>query len=464
MGGMSEEKGSARPRQVTMAAVMGVISSLLLVLGLFDTLDRLRTPAMRDVVDEFLADPPGSSLGLGTAQVIDLMRVLAFASGALAAMALVFAVFVLQRHRGARIGFTVVSVLLLLTIPVAGLMPFLLAVAALQQWSPPARDWYAGRVPVTAPAGGRPTMPSLSQHDPRAGGSTRADLWSAPASDDKQEQPMDGSTTPPQDQQHNQDQPRDPWGAPQSAVPPPYAQPYGGQPYGQGQPQPHQPQYSQPQYAPPGYGAPSGRDPGKRPTTVTVAAVLTWLGAGATALLMLVFVAVLGAGGDAFVEEFETAARESDVALSTDDVLAVGWAVAGTMLVWSLISIVLAILAFRRSNGARIALVVSAVMAALFSLVAIMSIVSAVTLLLAGATVILLFTGGANQWYSRRSSDGPHSGSQSGAYPGWQPGPQPDRQPGPQAGSQSGPPAGYPHGDQPQGQPTQQTPGRNKPW
>src|SRR5687767_7207081 len=191
MVGMSEEKGSARPRQVTMAAVMGVISSVVLVLSLFDTLGRLRTPAMREVVDEFLAEAPGSSLGLDTAQVVDWMRVLAFTSGALAAMGLVFAVFVLQRHRGARIGFTVVAVLLLLTVPVAGLMPFFLAVAALLLWQQPARDWYAGRVPV--PADG-PTTPMVSDHEPRRGGSTRADAWSAPAPDNEREkQPMEGS-------------------------------------------------------------------------------------------------------------------------------------------------------------------------------------------------------------------------------------------------------------------------------
>src|SRR3712207_5704352 len=108
MGRMSEEQGPGRPRQVTTAAVMAVGGSLVLVLSLFDTLGRLRKPEMRQAVDDFLAQPPGSSLGVDTPQVIDLMRALAFVSGALAAMALVFAVFVLQRHRGARIGFTVV--------------------------------------------------------------------------------------------------------------------------------------------------------------------------------------------------------------------------------------------------------------------------------------------------------------------------------------------------------------------
>jgi hypothetical protein len=160
---------------------------------------------------------------------------------------------------------------------------------------------------------------------------------------------------------------------------------------------------------------------------------------------MLVFVAVLSTGGESFVEEFDRAARRSDVVLSANEVLAVGWAVAGTLLVWSLISMVLAVLAFRRSNAARIALLVSAVMAALFSLVAIMSILSVVTLLLAGATAILLLTGGANQWYSRQAPDHPNDQA-------------------------SGPPPGYPYAgyqqppQQSTQQSTQQPPRRNQPW
>ena len=356
---MSEEKGAARPRQVTTAVVIAVVGCLVLVIGLFDTLGNLRTPSMRESVDDFLGKAPGSSLGLDTPQVIDLMRALAFVSGALAAMGLVFAVFALQRHRGARIGYTVVAALLVLTMPVAGLMPFFLAAAAFLLWSGPARDWFAGRQPAPAAAAAPAPAPEPA--------------WSY------------SDPTPPDPAQPPAEQP--------PAYPAPYGQatPYGQPVYGQPPAYPQQPQGS-------------GPDPDKRPVAVTLAAVLTWIGAGATTLLMLGFIAILAAGGAAFVDEFDRAARESDVTLGSDEILAVGWVIAVTFLVWSLIAVVLAIFAFRRSNGARWTLVVSAVMSALFSLVAIMSILSIVTLVLSVATVIMLFAGGANRWYSQRSA------------------------------------------------------------
>ncbi len=393
---MSEEKTSPRPRQVTTAGVMAVVGSLLLVLGLFDTLRRLRTPEAREEVDDFLSRSPGNTLGIDTAQVIDLMRALTFVSGALAAMGLVFAIYVLQRHRGARIGFTVVAALLVLTVPVAGLMPIFLAVSALLLWSQPARDWFLGRAPAPAPSGGGssrllteadPPRPVPSEPPAPSGGSHAAPPPYGQGFGQGYDQP--------QAQGYGQpvgDQPAA-WYPP--AAPNPYAGPYPGPNAG-----PFTGPFSG--TGPTPYGAP---DPDKRPLTVTIAAVLTWVGAGLTALMMLAFTALLGAGGDAFVDEFERAARESDVTLDldADEIISVGWVVAAVMLVWSLIAIVLAVLAFRRSNGARWTLAVSAAMTALLSLVAILSLLSAVTLLLGGAVVVLLFTGGANQWYSRRS-------------------------------------------------------------
>jgi len=144
--------------------------------------------------------------------------------------------------------------------------------------------------------------------------------------------------------------------------------------------------------------------------TVTVACAMTWVGAGLVTAMMLLFILVLALGGDSFVDQVQSAGANSDVDLSSDQVMAVGWGVAAVLLFWSLAAIVLAVLAFRRSNPSRIALVVSAAMTALVSLLAIMSIVSLLPLILAVAVLILLFTGGANQWYSRHptgSSAGP---------------------------------------------------------
>lgn len=446
---MSEEKGPVRPRQVTMAVVMAVVGSLVLVIGLFDTLARMRTPETRKAIDQFLAEAPGNSLGVTTGQVLEVMRAVAFVSGALAAAGLVFAIYVVQRHRGARIGLTAVAGLLVLTVPVAGLMPVFLVVAAVLLWSQPARDWYAGRAPAPATAGASRVF---SQSDPGA---------------PRPEQPSPDPYAPGPYGHAPQEQPPAapaPYGQPQAAPygQPPYGEPnpgpYGQQPYGQPAQQPVYP----PPYAPTPYPSPYGyqhqptRDPDKRPLTVTIAAVLTWLGAGSMLVLMLVFAAVLASGGGAFVDEFDRAARNSDVTLRSNQVLAVGWVIAVVFIVWSLAAIVLAILAMRRSNPGRIALVVSTVMTALLSLLAIASVLSAVTLILAIATVILLFTGGANDWYARRaggsfppSYPNAYSGNPFGSYP-------PPPQPGPQQPE---------HPQQPEQQPwPQEPPKRNKPW
>ncbi|HET6560699.1 MAG TPA: hypothetical protein VFG72_02405 [Marmoricola sp.] len=411
---MSEQKAPPRPRQVTMAGVMSVVGSLLLVISLFDTLGRLRTPETRESVADFLATPPGSGLGIDVAQAVDLMRVLALASGALAAMALVFAVFVLQRHVPARIGFTVVAALLLLTVPVAGLMPLLLAFAALLMWSQPARDWYAGRTPTERPAPlraeGQPDRQPDRQPDGQPGG------W-PPSSQPPEPPPFQQPPAEPGAWQQPRPEPGG-WQQPQ-----PFPQPYAGYPaYG------HQT---------------AARDPEKRPASVTIAAVLTWIGAGATAASMALLGVVLAAGGDAFIEQFDEAAAGSSVTLSSDEVLAVGWGITGFFLIWSLVAAVLAAFAFRRSNPARIALVASAAMTALLSLLLVLSGISLVTLVLSVATVILLFTGGANDWYARRGQGYPGHPSQHR----WPPPPQ-DQWNQPQ---------------QPQ-QPPQEPPGRDKPW
>ena len=58
-----------------------------------------------------------------------------------------------------------------------------------------------------------------------------------------------------------------------------------------------------------------------------------------------------------------------------------------------------AVLVLRRSNAARITLVVSSAVTALISLFGIGSGVSAITLLAAVAVIVLLFVGGANDWF-----------------------------------------------------------------
>jgi hypothetical protein len=399
-----------------MASVMAIVGSALLVLTLVDSIGNLRGSDMRDSVEDFLAEPPGNGLGLETSQVLDALHVLGLVAGALAATAFVLAVFALQGHRGARVGLAVTTFLLILTMPVSGLMPVLLAVAVSLLWSRPARDWFDGVVPATGQLS--------SERDPRPGqGGPPAHTGSGGQPSQPPQPPV-----PPYSgggQQGWQPKPASGWQPKPAAgwspgTPPPYGTGYGqpgpqehpgqqGQQGQQGQPgQPEPDPYAGPAYAPGWTGAEPGghRDPDKRPGTVTAACVLTWIGAGLVAVAMLLAVLVLATSPADFTRELREGMAESEFVLTDDEVLTAGWAIVLTLLVWSLISLVLAVLTFRRSTVARIILVVSASMTVLVSLLGILSLISVIPLLMAGATVVLLFVGGANDWFARRRPAG----------------------------------------------------------
>jgi hypothetical protein len=447
-----------------MAAVMAVVGSALLVLTLVDSIGNLRGSDMRDSVDEFLAEPPGNGLGLETAQVLDALHVLGLVAGALAATSFVLGIFALQGHRGARLGLAVTTALLILTMPVSGLMPVLLAVAVSLLWSRPARDWFDGAVPAegrlssegdprpesAGPAGWpqqQPGPPEPVHPRPSSGWQPKpASGWSPPSAPP----PYGGGYGQP-GQQPGQQPGHEPGQQPGHEPGQQYGEP-GGQSYGQpgqqyGEPggqsygQPGQ-QYGEPErpgpaYAPGWAGSELGgqRDPDKRPGTVTGACVLTWIGAGVVAMVMLLAALVLAASPSDFTRELRDGMAESEFVLTDGEVLTAAWAIVLTLLVWSLISLVLAVLTFRRSNVARILLVASAVMTSLVSLLGIMSVVSAITLLMAAATVVLLFVGGANDWFARRTP--------APSYAGYDPyGSQYGGQYGGQYGSQYGGPYG----------------------
>ena len=172
--------------------------------------------------------------------------------------------------------------------------------------------------------------------------------------------------------------------------PPPQQNPYGQPAYGD-------PGYGQPQY---GGDVPTGSDPGKRPATVTAAGVITLVLSGIT--LVLLAVTLLGLGAltrEDLIAQLGSDPRLEDIDLDT--VLAVLRVVLAVFIAWCAVAMVLAVLAMRRSNGARIGLVVSAGLTALLSLLAITSGASVITLVGSVAVIVCLFTGGAGPWYAR---------------------------------------------------------------
>lgn len=382
---MSAHQALPRPRQVTTAGVMGVAGSALVVLSLFDALQRLRSVEMREAVDQFLAEPPGDGLGVSTGWVLDALHGLVLVNGALAAVAAVFAVYVFQRNQAARVGFSVAAGLLLLTSPLSGgAMAMIVAFAATMLWGRPARDWFAGRQPATqAAAGNRQPAPE------------RPDPWALPGSrpDVTQDEQLPGRHDGPSAGQR-----------PAAA-----SYPFGSRPDPGWAPPAFDQQPSTPVWA-----VGTAQDPDRRPASVAVAAAITWFFAGVSTLMFLLVVLMLMVGQDALVEALRADARFDELDMSVDDLLAAVWVVSAVAIFWSVSAVALAVLAFRRVGWARVALAVSAVMTVLFSVGALP--VSLLVIVPAAATVALLFTRSANAWFSRtpRSLEPPPGGPTTG--------------------------------------------------
>jgi len=372
-----------------MAAGVAAVGSALLVLTLFDSIANVRSIEVRESVEKFLATPPGDGLGLTVPGAVEILRSLMLFTGAFAAAAMVLAIYVFQRNKSARIGFTVSAVVIMLTAPVSGsFLPVMIAFAAMMMWSKPAREWFSGTAPVPAQRDQRDA--TLSSETPDNVG--RPDNAGIP--------PSSAAAPPPE-------WPRMPDASLERPVPPP-TQGFGSvdQPSVQ-QPSPPSQYAGQPGYPQPTYG--QSRDPDKRPTTVTIAAWLTWGFSALTLLAFGVVALVMIAARDQLLDSLEADASFQALDLTTNEVMAVLWVMSAVVLFWCAASIALAILAYRRVNWARITLVVSASFAMLFSLAAFP--VGLLHAMAAGATIALLFVGGANQWYSRSGRiPGPYVG------------------------------------------------------
>ena len=225
--------------------------------------------------------------------------------------------------------------------------------------------------------------------------------YGPPPSQNPYGQPPSGQPASPYGEQPAQQSPygdpppqqQNPYGQP--AQPPPYGPATQPPAYGQQQPAygQQQPAYGQPGYP---YGGP-GSD--KRPGSVTGAAVITLIFSGLSLLLYAFILIALVVARDEVLDEITRQPDFEDAGISADSAFGVIVAFVALFLVWCLIACILAVLVLRRSNAARITLVVSSAVTALFSLLAITSLVSAITLLAAVAVIVLLFVGGANEWF-----------------------------------------------------------------
>lgn len=179
MAGVSESS-PARPRQVTLAAWLIIVGSVVVVAMVFDQVAGLHTLETRASIERFLAEPPGADLGVGVDGVVTLLRTAAMVAAGCATAAAILGYQVLRRSRSARLAISVIAVPLFLTgMVTGGFVSSVVAASALMLWLQPARDWFDGvtrprpeaaapaaqlgqaaptpyGVPVAAPTGERP--------------------------------------------------------------------------------------------------------------------------------------------------------------------------------------------------------------------------------------------------------------------------------------------------------------------
>jgi hypothetical protein len=301
---------------------------------------------------------------------------------------------VLKRNRGARLALTVLAVPLFLSGLVAGgFLSSLVAAAAAMLWLEPARDWFNGKAPRAAEEERPRPRPEAGRQDPPeqgsgAGGPDSPGGVTGPA-------PSAG----PRPHQGFGSVPSAGPGSPPSA--PPYPSPYAAP----GPPAQHAP-YPAPQQSPYPPAQQAWPQPSpqvrRRPGAVVAACVLTWVFASLAALLMSASALVVAASPDLVLDEVHRQNPElAEQGVTGSMLQAATYVTAGVVAVWSLVAILLAVLAFRRSRWARVALLVSSAAAAVACLVASLgSLLMVVPVFACVATFSLLLKPEVRAWFA----------------------------------------------------------------
>ena len=373
-----------RPRQLALAAGVVIAGAGFLVLAVFDSLSTLNSLDVRDQMRTLVGSTTGRSLGMDVDQVIATLRVILSVTAVCAAIALVLGIFVLQRHRGARVGLSVVAVPLLLTSPVVGgFLGALVAAATVTLWTGPSRDWYDGK-PIREPAPRRPREPRPAPPPAPVLPPPAVGRPAPPVADPPSTSTTSGAPGATQG-----------FGAPASA---PLAPPATGWPPA------YPPQAPYPAPAPPP-GQPwqvqPGRPPGARgavPGPVKVACVLTWVFSGVVVLLYLAALVILATDRASIVDRVVSSPEWKKAGLGADVVTPMLWAGIVLFIAWGVGAMVLAWFTWRRRNWARWLLGASALLT-LLALTLVFP-VGAAHQIACAVTLSLLFGPRARLWFA----------------------------------------------------------------
>lgn len=144
---MSDSRTLPRPPQATMAGWVTIVGSVLVVIGMFDGVAKLRSLETQERVERLLKEPPFSGTDLRVDDWLSVMNVAYVVAAACGAATAILGWYALQRDRRARLALSILVVPLFLTGLFSGsFTTSVVTVAVVMLWMKPARDWFAGRV------------------------------------------------------------------------------------------------------------------------------------------------------------------------------------------------------------------------------------------------------------------------------------------------------------------------------
>ncbi len=313
---------------MTLVGWMIVIGSVFVVFGVFDVLGNLRSMETREMVQGYLDESPGDTLGWSVETGLAALRITAMVTAVCAASAVVLGWFVLQRNAGARIALSVLAVPLFVTgMITGGFVSSMVAAGVVLLWMQPARSWFKGETPPQPVPLGRDDRGARPWGQPAAGPSDPA-------------RPTAAVTV----------------GSPEATDARP-VQGFGDQPTWQAPSNP--------------YGLPvAGSSPHKRPGAALVAAIVTWVFAGFSLLSGVASLVLLQTDPDALLGDAEEMVAQLEEQSGngqelTAEMLTNSMTLVGTMLiVFSLAACIAAFLLLRRRpQGAVVLMIVSALSA-----------------------------------------------------------------------------------------------------
>lgn len=131
---------------------MVILGSVFVVLSAWDEVSRLRSLESREGIEKFLASDFGGRFGLSLESAIQTRQAVATVAALCAVIAIALGWQVLQRSTGARLALSVLAVPLVIAGVISGgFVSALVAAGAVVLWRSPSREWLAG-LPIPEPA------------------------------------------------------------------------------------------------------------------------------------------------------------------------------------------------------------------------------------------------------------------------------------------------------------------------